>query len=236
MAGAGGPPDLQYVLDGGASVGMPGQRAVPDDIEDVEEWLQWLDEDLAIALQELRPDLYFLHAAALTWGERTILLATPSGGGKSTTCWALLQEGFGYLSDELAPIELSTLRVYPYPRALALKQAPPPPYDLPVGALRLPRLVYVGRPHLRSRLSTEVRGLNAVFFLNRAPERPVGARRLSVSEATARVYAQSLNALAHADEGLQAAIRIASSVPCFELFTGQLPAVAAMVRAALEDR
>src|SRR5262245_48878322 len=68
--------------------------------------LPLIDEQLAIGFQRLRPELLFLHAAVLAAGERAFLLVAPSGGGKSTTTWALTHHGFGYLSDELAPVEL----------------------------------------------------------------------------------------------------------------------------------
>ena len=50
-----------------------------------------------------------------------MLLAGASGNGKSTTAWALLHRGFQYLSDELAPLDLSAMTVHAFPHALCLK-------------------------------------------------------------------------------------------------------------------
>ena len=59
------------------------------------------------------------------------------GTGKSTLTLALAEHGLEYLSDELAPVDLERLTVAPYPHAVCLKSAPPPPYDLPQGTLNV---------------------------------------------------------------------------------------------------
>ena len=91
------------------------------------EFLYLFDRELTIELQKLRPDLYFVHGAALEYEGKVCLLVGPSKSGKSVTTWALLNEGFRYLSDELAPVDPKTLDVYPYPRALWLRRRSPGP-------------------------------------------------------------------------------------------------------------
>jgi hypothetical protein len=67
-------------------------------------------------------DFLILHAGAVTGGDGTVLLPAPPDTGKSSTVAALLQQGFGYLSDEAAPVDPITGRVYPFPKRLALDQ------------------------------------------------------------------------------------------------------------------
>lgn len=62
-----------------------------------------------------------LHAAVLERHGRALLLPAPPGSGKSTLCAALVAGGWRLLSDELALIELSGLRVVPIPRPISLK-------------------------------------------------------------------------------------------------------------------
>jgi hypothetical protein len=103
-------------------------------------FLAMFDENFSIELQKLRPALYFVHAAVLTRPDCAFMLVTESGGGKSTLCWALSHHGYPYLSDELGPIDLGTLEVHPFTRALMLKTAAPGSfYPIPAAALRSSR-------------------------------------------------------------------------------------------------
>jgi hypothetical protein len=52
-----------------------------------------------------------------------ILFPGQPGSGKSTLVTALVREGFGYLSDELGVIDPATGFLYPYPRAITLKNS-----------------------------------------------------------------------------------------------------------------
>ena len=58
-----------------------------------------MEKEITIEIQKRRPDLYFLHAAVLDYSDLGLLLVANSGGGKSTTTWALSHHGFQYLSD-----------------------------------------------------------------------------------------------------------------------------------------
>ncbi len=134
--------DLHYhVGRSGQSPGFvlsrPGESAqIADDASDL---LFLLEKDLVVELQRKRPDLLFLHSAALDWKGKACLLAGESGAGKSTTTWALLHHDFRYLSDELSPIDVDTLQVHAYPHALCLKEPPAAPYALPGNVLHLGR-------------------------------------------------------------------------------------------------
>lgn len=85
------------------------------------DFLFLFEKDLTIELQYQRPDLFFVHAAVVERDGKAVVLAAPSGTGKSTLTLALLHAGFRYLSDELAPFDLVTLQVMPYPHALCLR-------------------------------------------------------------------------------------------------------------------
>lgn len=89
------------------SIDRPGHstKSTPDEGE----FLYAIEVDSTIAVQRIRKDLYFLHAAVAEVDGKAYLLVAKSGGGKSTTLWGLLHHGWRYLSDELAPIDLATI-------------------------------------------------------------------------------------------------------------------------------
>ena len=62
-----------------------------------------------------------LHAAAIHDGARALLLPALGGTGKTTLTAALLAAGYGYLSDDVAPLDAETLDVWPLPLPLRIK-------------------------------------------------------------------------------------------------------------------
>jgi len=196
--------------------------------------LLWLvEKHLTVALQHARPDLLFLHSAAIELNGRAFLMVASSGTGKSTTTWALLRHGFRYISDELSPVDLNALRVHAYPHALCVKRRPPLPYRLPDNTVDLGRTLHVPAQSLSGGVVSGPRHLAGIFILERdgrdAPPRLHALRR---AEAAARMYANALNPLAHANLGLDATLRIAEAVPCFLISIGDLATTCALIRDA----
>jgi hypothetical protein len=232
-----GDPSLTYVIRG---------REPPYSILRDGEFLQqapslgdllfYLEKDLVVELQKQRADLLFLHSAAVEYLGKAYLLAAESGGGKSTTAFALLHHGFRYLSDELSPVDPAAMEVHGYPHALCVKQAPPMPYALPQEAVRLSNRIYIPTPVLPGGAVSGSAPLGGVFLVNYSPElRVPQLRRLSGAEAGARLYVTALNALAHEDRGLAPVLRIAEHVPCFAIATAQLPETCALIRSTVEQ-
>jgi hypothetical protein len=193
-----------------------------------------VEQDLTVELQRRRPQLLFLHAAALEWRGGVHLLVGASGSGKSTTAWGLVHDDFAYLSDELAPIDLATMRVLPYPRALCLKRDPGE-YPLPPDALDFGTAIYVAPCSFPRRPIHEPPPLAGIFVLE-----PVHAgeearmRPLGRAEASARVYPHALNALAHPNLGLDAIAQVVDEVPCAALAVGSLRTACAAIGAIVK--
>ena len=164
------------------------------------------------------------------------MLVANSGGGKSTTTWALCHHGFRYLSDELAPIDLKLLEVFPYSHALNLKREPPSPYDLPEQTIRTSRTLHVPVTAFPGRASGAPTRLVAIFFVSYRPdERSPGATRISQAEAATRLFANALNPLAHPGEGLDGVLEIAARCSSFELVTNDLAQTCGVVKQTMES-
>jgi len=172
-----------------------------------------------------------MHAAALERNGGVTLVVAPSGGGKSTTAWALLHRGFRYASDELAPIDLESGEVHGFPHALCLKTDPPGgAYPLPEGTLYTRRARHIPVEYLPAPLAPCPVRLDTIVFLDRrtavvAPS----IRGIGAAEAAARLYPQSLNPLAHPADGTDAAVRIVRRARCFHLEASDLDSICRLV-------
>jgi hypothetical protein len=230
-------PDLRYVVAKDTVRGtfkLTCQDTVVERDFDPEDVLFLLEKSLTVELQIQRADLLFLHAAAVEWDGAAFLLAADSGSGKSTTTWALMHHGFGYMSDELSPLDTGAMRVLPYPHALCLKQDPAAPYALPAATLRLGRTSHVPVASLPGPVASGSRPLAGVFLVEHRPDLAAPqVHAIEASEASARLYVTALNALAHPNDGLEPVVRVAQHVPCFDLSSGDLAATCALVRSTV---
>ncbi|MDT8388496.1 MAG: hypothetical protein RQ736_13385 [Thiogranum sp.] len=234
-------PAIEYTVKrlaaGGFSIARDGEVLHSETDDDATEYLvvYLLEKLITLELQKLRTDLYFVHSSALERRGRVTMIVADSGTGKSTTAWALLQHGFRYLSDEMAPVDPVRLEIHPYPHAVCLKALPPGPYPLPDQTVQTERTLHVPVASLPSLPIREPKPLQALLFLQRNKPRSVPTyTELSPAEAGARLYANTLNALAHQGHGLQTAIRIASAVPAYILHAGELQATCELI-AEIDD-
>ncbi|MGH8221527.1 MAG: hypothetical protein ACREQZ_01005 [Woeseiaceae bacterium] len=204
------------VLLGGAETGC----------NDVVDLVYALEKGLTIELQTLRRDLFFVHAAVVEMGPGSTLIAGASGAGKSTLCWGLCNEGCAYLSDELAPIDLAGMRIIPYPHALCLKGITGGGYAAPADCFRTPVTLHIPSERMPGGVAREPLPVANIVFLTGDPATgPSGLEEISHSEAAARLYATSLNQLAHEKDGLKAASRLAGAARCFCIGRAELPAM-----------
>lgn len=202
---------------------------------DEDELLAMLDELIVVHLQRRRPELFFVHSAVLELEGRAVLLVAPSGAGKSTTTWALAHHGFRYVTDELAPIDMASLSVHAFPRALHLKAEPPADYPMTTAATRIGATIRVAPEHLPDGFCREPLPLGMIVFLHRTAGVNTSAIwPVSAAEAAAHLVANALNPLAHSDSGLDAAVAVANGAACFSLRIGDLGSACRLLRATME--
>lgn len=163
-----------------------GWRATSDEgIEAIHETLWGLTDALRYRMLELCEErlqgFVTLHAAAVAHGDELVLLAGESGAGKTTLTLALLDAGWTYLSDDLAPVSRDTALVHPFPKPLGVKDAAtfesvrdayPDPAGAPGGSFLV--------PPSRWKVATEPLRARALLF----PRYDAGAS-LDVEELTA---------------------------------------------------
>lgn len=74
------------------------------------------------AARQPRQWLGILHASAVSAGGRCILFAGARGSGKSTLAAALVAAGLDFVTDDYAPLERASWRVWPVPYAPGIKR------------------------------------------------------------------------------------------------------------------
>ncbi len=207
--------ELQYVRNGDRKrVGPPA---------DLLNYAVW---DLHALVAKRTRDFLLLHAGAVARDEGAVILPAPPESGKSSLTIALLEAGFGYLSDELAAIDPVTGRVYPYPKRIWVTEGSfelfpelagrlhdreglsgrsvkryvrPEDIDAPVGKAGPVRLVVfpTGDHHGRPRLT-----------------------RLAKAEAVHNLAANAFNLPIYGERGLERLAQIGRGAPAYRLDGG----------------
>ncbi|MEM9403058.1 MAG: hypothetical protein AAGA44_11300 [Pseudomonadota bacterium] len=200
------------------------------------ELLYSLDKTITIAVQLIRTDLLFLHASCIRHNNYCFVIAGESGAGKSTLCWSLLQDGYGYMSDELAPIDPKELVVSPYSRGLVLKRLLPNLPELPDTTLRADNVCYVPADTMPFGAGEPSAVVAGIVFLSNDNTYQDGLTELSRAQAASHIYANSLNQLSHENDGLSAAAEIGKRVPCYKMTRGSLSSMTKTLRELIKKR
>ena len=119
---AGRPPARRYVVANAAGgLEIRRGRCKLESAASMEAALDLIVSDLQRTLANRADGLVFVHAGAVAWQGRALVLPGRSRSGKSELVAALVRAGAEYLSDEFAVFDGAGL-VHPYARAIALRQ------------------------------------------------------------------------------------------------------------------
>lgn len=88
---------------------------------DQEAVFTYLQAILLQTISTLIPQYHLLHAAALSWNNKGIILGGESSKGKTSLTLALVKHGFKFLSDDITCVEPKTSCLRPFPRSLNLR-------------------------------------------------------------------------------------------------------------------
>jgi len=179
------------------------------------------------------PNHCVLHAGAVAAGGRALLILGESWAGKTSLVEVFLQRGFALLSDDYAPVQISDLRIVPFPRALGRRAGAPaagaPPllardwvdpgalaklagFPVPVGAIAILGEASAACPPGSLRPLAAAQSLNQLLAALRNP----GGGRGDPAESGARPAPEQVACLA----------ALAASVPAARLARGPLEAMA----------
>jgi hypothetical protein len=197
------------------------------------EYLLW---DVTSQAVQLTREFLVLHAGAVSWAGRGIILPAPPDSGKTTLTAALTRVGFSYLTDEAAPLDPTTGLLYPFPRALwmdapSIDVVPRLRQDLPQDVLVASRPRYqVAAEELRA---GAVGGPCPVRYIV-APAYATGSavelEPVSRAEAVVSLAQNSFNFATLGRPGVSLLAKVVAGAVCYRLRMGSLEGAVDMVR------
>ena len=177
-----------------------------------------------------------LHAGAVRRADAVVALPAAMESGKTTLVAGLLDAGFDYLTDELAPVD-EDLRVLPYPKPLSVDRGSWP--VLPRWAPDRPDAAdeqWLVHPRAVSGRAPAAAGsLQLVVLPRYSPTAPVtAARPLAGSEALLALLACAFDFEQHPGRDLERLADVVRRVPVYELAVRELAGAVETVAGLVE--
>ncbi len=196
--------------------------------EEVLPYLEWGVNWRVIAS---RSDYLQVHAAAMAYNGKAVIITGPSGAGKSTLAAALLSRGWEYLCDEFALINPTTLRVHPFPKAICVKAGS---FDLVkrlglnlcrkrdyVKALK-GKVGYISLSDYQSSAAIASYPVEKIIFTRYTSDRDPCVYEVPSARGVFTLANQALNPNAFGSEMLPVLSRLVRHADCYGLESGQI--------------
>jgi hypothetical protein len=155
-----------------------------------------------------------------------VLLPGASGSGKTSLVTGLVQAGFGFLSDEAAAIDPVRGKVYPYPRAIALKAGAFSQFEslrpkrLPSFA---PRSMWrIGPDDIRPGALAGPSKIGFVIVPRYEQGKPTELSEISRAETVVELARNSMNMSTYEGRALHVLARALKDARCYRLVRGSL--------------
>jgi len=186
--------------------------------------------------------LAMIHAMAVAYGEKAVVMPAPSGYGKSTLTAALLKEGFSYLGDDLVPIQRGTHHITPLLTSLSIKKGSwqlldthyPELNELPVYNSRERHVRYLNPSrYMKTRAHLPV---TALVFPRYQAGQSATLKPISATEALQRLIENEVwlgNPLEN--DIVSEFLTWLSGIPCFSFDYGELEQAVQKIQALFSD-
>jgi hypothetical protein len=182
-------------------------------------------------------DRLVVHAGAVSFARRGVLLPAPPDSGKTTLTAGLVRAGFRYLTDEAAVIDPDSARLYPFPRALWVE-----PGSLSAlagvrpgrGVGTVPqhdgRAVHVAPEEIRERSIGGRCAVSFVIFPRYRASAAVELTPLSRAAAVVELANNTYNLRQFGADGIRLLARLTARSSCYRLSLGDLAGAVSAVR------
>ncbi|MBE7384805.1 MAG: hypothetical protein F6J95_025750 [Leptolyngbya sp. SIO1E4] len=175
--------------------------------------LQAIKYEVVTSLIEANSHLLWFHAGAIAQGHKGLLIASPSGGGKSTLTSRLCQQGWRYLSDDAVPLDLHTGKLFPFPQTPRVRQ----PSKTLVSSNKLASLPKSEVVLTGDRLCTRPVSLSGIVFPRFSPDEPARLSLMSSSQALLSLLKNCINFTHHKKKAIEALCQLIQPCPAAAL-------------------
>jgi hypothetical protein len=197
--------DSGYLLSSGTEV--------PFRNDQLDLLLDMFREEVHFQFMRVRPDLLWLHAAAVERDGRALLIAGPSGQGKSTLSTKLCEQGWRLLSDDIAPTSMEADIVYPFPQTPRRRIFPGSVIDkYKVQTLEREEVVFEEHEVHRAPVAVA-----AIVYVEFASGCSAAFERLKPGSAALEVLRNSVNFGDHKGAAVSRAAALGTRVPAYSL-------------------
>lgn len=181
-------------------------------------------------------DLLLFHAGVVESDGRALLFPAHMEAGKTTLVAGLVRAGLRYLSDELAAVDMDSLIVRPFPKALSIDVGSwrvladlAPTVDPDVERRYLGSTWHVDPRRIRSHAVAPASMPAFVIAPMYRPERPSELVPMTRADAVMLLCQNSFNATVHGRSGIEACAALARRSRCYRLFVGDLDSACRLV-------
>jgi hypothetical protein len=172
-----------------------------------------LKYEVVTRLIAAHPHLLWFHAGAIAQANRGLLLASPSGGGKSTLTTRLCQHGWRYLSDDAVPLDLQTGMLLPFPQTPRVRS----PIKQQVSSKQLATLPKTEIVLTSDRLCLHPVPLSGILFPGFSPSESAHLVPLSPTKAMLNLLQNCINFTQHKETAIAALCRFIQRCPAASL-------------------
>jgi hypothetical protein len=173
----------------------------------------YLRREVLLAFVRARPDLLWIHAGAVERNGGAVLISGTSGRGKSTLSTELCHRGWKLLSDENAPIDMTTGQVIPFPQRPRRRLNPGK--ELTPDEIQSIRFEEI--PVDASDVRREPAPVRAIIFPIFQKSSEARLDRLSPGEGAMEIIRNATNFADHKAIAVEEAVRMANGIPCYTL-------------------
>ncbi len=177
-------------------------------IQGAEKLLGYLEWCVVAQALEVTSTHAVFHAAALTCGDATVMLAAESGAGKTTLTTSLILRGWLPLADDISLVRLPTLEVQPFPRCFHTDDFTSSNITTPSLFERPGALTGYMRPHTWAPTPSRP---TCIIRLERDTHSDSAAYPLTRAEAAGHLFAASIGNSARRASAVRVAVAVATS-------------------------